>query len=60
MRGNCPTPLHGRAKLYRLTAAGKEQVLRLVEPGEFIGELSLFSSLPLTDNAQALEDDEPA
>ncbi len=46
----------GRAKLYRLTAAGKEQVLRLVEPGEFIGELSLFSSLPLTDNAQALED----
>lgn len=27
----------------------------MVEPGEFIGELSLFSSLPLTDNAQALE-----
>ncbi|MGI6403597.1 MAG: Crp/Fnr family transcriptional regulator [Oscillospiraceae bacterium] len=45
----------GKAKLFRLTAGGKEQVLRLVEPGEFIGELSLFSSLPLTDNAQALE-----
>jgi len=45
----------GRAKLFRLNAGGKEQVLRLVEPGEFIGELSLFSSLPLTDNAQALE-----
>lgn len=45
----------GRAKLFRLNARGKEQVLRLVEPGEFIGELSLFSSLPLTDNAQALE-----
>ncbi len=45
----------GRAKLFRLNANGKEQVLRLVEPGEFIGELSLFSSLPLTDNAQALE-----
>lgn len=45
----------GRVKLYRLNASGKEQVLRLVEPGEFIGELSLFSSLPLTDNAQALE-----
>ena len=27
-----------------------------MQPGEFIGELSLFSSLPLTDNAQALED----
>ncbi len=45
----------GRVKLFRLSANGKEQVLRLVEPGEFIGELSLFSSLPLTDNAQALE-----
>jgi CRP-like cAMP-binding protein len=45
----------GRIKLFRLNASGKEQVLRLVEPGEFIGELSLFSSLPLTDNAQALE-----
>ncbi len=45
----------GRAKLFRLSASGKEQVLRLVEPGEFIGELSLFSSLPLTDHAQALE-----
>jgi CRP-like cAMP-binding protein len=45
----------GRAKLFRLNASGKEQVLRLIEPGEFIGELSLFSYLPLTDNAQALE-----
>lgn len=45
----------GRVKLFRLSPGGKEQVLRLVEPGEFIGELSLFSSLPLTDNAVALE-----
>lgn len=45
----------GRVKLFRLNTSGKEQVLRLVETGEFIGELSLFSSLPLTDNAQALE-----
>jgi CRP/FNR family transcriptional regulator len=45
----------GRAKLFRLNSSGKEQVLRLVGPGEFIGELSLFSSLPLTDNALALE-----
>lgn len=45
----------GKAKLFRLNANGREQVLRLVEPGEFIGELSLFSSLPLADNAQALE-----
>lgn len=45
----------GRAKLFRLHTNGKEQVLRVVQPGEFIGELSLFSSLPLTDNAQVLE-----
>lgn len=46
----------GRVKLYRLNASGKEQVLRVIEPGEFIGELSLFSSLALTDYAHALED----
>ena len=45
----------GRAKVFRLSPDGKEQVLRIVSPGEFIGELSLFSSLPLTDFAQALE-----
>ena len=45
----------GRAELFRITSSGKEQVLRLVGSGEFTGELSLFSSLPLTDNAQALE-----
>jgi CRP-like cAMP-binding protein len=44
----------GKVKLFRLNASGKEQVLRLVGPGEFMGELSLFSSLPLTDNAQTL------
>jgi CRP/FNR family transcriptional regulator len=45
----------GRAKIFRLGQGGKEQVLRIAGPGEFIGELSLFSSLPLTDFAQALE-----
>lgn len=45
----------GRVKLFRLNISGREQVLQVVGSGEFIGELSLFSSLPLTDNAQALE-----
>ena len=39
----------GRAKLFRLNASGRNQVLRVVEPRQFIGELSLFF-LPLTDN----------
>ena len=43
----------GRAKVFRLNPNGKEQVIRMVEPGDFIGELSLFSSLPLSDNVQA-------
>jgi len=46
----------GRVKLFRIGASGREQVLHVIGPGEFIGELSLFSSLPLTDNAQALDD----
>lgn len=45
----------GRVKIYRLSASGKEQVIRVIEPGGFMGELSLFSSLPMTDNAEALE-----
>lgn len=45
----------GRVKISRVNVNGKEQVIRVIGPGEFIGELSLFSSLPLTDNAQVLE-----
>ena len=46
----------GKLKLYRLTANGKEQVLQIIGPGEFIGELTLFSSLPLSDFAEAMEE----
>ncbi|MGI6685846.1 MAG: Crp/Fnr family transcriptional regulator [Bacillota bacterium] len=45
----------GRVKISRLNANGKEQVIRVVRPGDFLGELSLFSSLSMTDNAEALE-----
>lgn len=45
----------GRVKISRVSVTGKEQVIRVIGPGEFMGELSLFSSLPLTDNAQAIE-----
>lgn len=36
----------GLVKLYRLSAAGKEQILRVMEPGDFLGELALFTSSP--------------
>ncbi|WP_312643264.1 Crp/Fnr family transcriptional regulator [Hydrogenoanaerobacterium sp.] len=45
----------GQVKISRLSASGKEQVIRVLGPGDFMGELSLFSSLPLTDNAEVLK-----
>lgn len=33
----------GRVKIYRLSETGKEQLVRILEPGDFTGELSLFS-----------------
>lgn len=45
----------GRVKITRINAEGKEQVIRVLGSGEFMGELSLFSTLPLTENAEVLE-----
>ena len=45
----------GKVKISRLSDTGKEQVIRVLGPGQFMGELSLFSPHPLTDNAEALE-----
>ena len=44
----------GQVKLYRLSVSGREQVLRVLGPGEFFGELSLFSNQIHADSAQAL------
>ena len=44
----------GKVKITRITSSGKEQVIRVLGPGEFMGELSLFSPIPLTDNSEAL------
>ncbi|NLL82030.1 MAG: Crp/Fnr family transcriptional regulator [Tissierellia bacterium] len=45
----------GRVKISRISSNGKEQVIRIVGPGEFLGELTLFSSMPLTENAEVME-----
>ncbi len=45
----------GRVRVYRLSPDGQEQVIRMVGPGQFIGELSLFSSLATADYADAAE-----
>lgn len=34
----------GKIRIYRLTDDGKEQLIRVLQPGEFTGELSLFGT----------------
>ena len=46
----------GKVKITRFSEMGKEQIIRVLEPGDFMGELSLFAPSPLTDNAEALRD----
>ena len=45
----------GLVKVYRLSSEGREQVIRTIGPGEFLGELSLFSPSKQTDTAVVLE-----
>ena len=45
----------GKVKITRFSESGKEQVIRVLGSGEFMGELSLFVHEPLIDNAEALE-----
>jgi CRP/FNR family transcriptional regulator len=46
----------GRVKIYRLSDTGKEQVLRVLRAGDFLGELALFNNSLMGDYAEALEE----
>jgi|SRR5690625_329550 len=48
----------GRVKVYQLFESGKEQLLRILESGEFMGELALFAEKVLDSYAEALEQTE--
>jgi CRP/FNR family transcriptional regulator len=48
----------GRVKIYQLFESGKEQLLRILESGEFMGELALFTEKVLDGYAEALENTE--
>lgn len=48
----------GQVKIYRLSESGKEQLIRIMEPGDFMGELALFTDESLTSYAEALKDTE--
>lgn len=45
----------GKVKISKLSEDGKEQIIRILETGDFMGELSLFTQSPFKNNAEALE-----
>lgn len=45
----------GKVKTYRLSETGKEQLIRVLNPGDFVGELSLFSTMIHDSYAEAME-----
>ena len=46
----------GRAKIFKLSPEGKEQILHIMPPGEPIGEVAVFAGEPFPAFAEALED----
>lgn len=46
----------GKVKVYRLSEDGKEQLVRILQPGDFTGELALFSPGQHDSYAEATED----
>lgn len=48
----------GKVKVYRLTENGKEQVIRILNPGDFTGELALFKESIHGVFAEAMESTE--
>jgi len=47
---------HGQAKVFQMAANGKEQMLRILQTGDFDGEATLFSNTEHTSFAQTLMD----
>ncbi len=48
----------GVVKISKISASGKEQILRILHAGDFMGELALFSRSILNNVAEALENTE--
>lgn len=45
----------GSVKVSRMSEEGREQVIRILGPGDFLGELVLFAPSPAGNSAEALE-----
>src|SRR5690625_4992339 len=48
----------GQVKIYRLSESGKEQLVRILNPGDFTGELALFKQTVHEAFAEAVVDSE--
>jgi len=48
----------GRVKVLRISGSGVEQLLRIVSPGDFLGEAAVFTGRPVDSWAMALDDAE--
>lgn len=48
----------GKVKVYRLSDTGKEQLVRILSPGDFAGELALFSATAHDSYAEAMQTSE--
>ncbi|HLG70048.1 MAG TPA: Crp/Fnr family transcriptional regulator [Chloroflexota bacterium] len=48
----------GRARIYKMSPAGKEQVLRIIPPGESFNDVPVFDGGPNPASADALDDSE--
>lgn len=46
----------GRAKVLRTSKDGREQVIRLLSAGDYIGELEVFTNKPSSSDVVAMED----
>ncbi len=46
----------GSLRIYRLSESGKEQIVRVLKPGEFTGELALFNETVHEHFAEAMEE----
>ncbi|KZL92742.1 nitrogen fixation regulation protein FixK [Clostridium magnum DSM 2767] len=47
---------HGKVKLYKMSKNGRKQIIRILEQGDFLGVLSLFSDEHHSLSAEALVD----
>lgn len=45
----------GKVKVYRLSDSGKEQLVRILSPGDFAGELALFSATAHDSYAETMQ-----